>query len=127
VLPLWSNQRADTAWRGSFNEEILSDDNEHHNVSISVLLMCCLCLDQVGVVWENDCRDYLAQFQRIRQRIWTCAYTGKSNLTFEECLASEEKARALLQTVRAGFLLRSRGYEGGKWEPVAKFGGVSAP
>jgi hypothetical protein len=49
-----------------------------------------------------SCRDYLAQLAKLKQRVWTCSYTGKGNLTFEECLASEEKAKAQLQTVRAG-------------------------
>eukprot|EP00884_Botryococcus_braunii_P006907 jgi/Botrbrau1/16217/Bobra.0066s0004.1 len=59
-------------------------------------------LRPTGELFDNY-EDYLAQFGRLRQRIWTCNYTGKTNLTYEECLVSEEKARALLQTFPDAF------------------------
>ena len=40
--------------------------------------------------------DYEEFFQRTilcNSLVWSCAVTGKSNLTFEEALESEEKAR----------------------------------
>ncbi|XP_043713125.1 DDT domain-containing protein DDB_G0282237-like [Telopea speciosissima] len=39
-------------------------------------------------------RDYQAYLQRInlyRQRVWTCKVTGKTNLTYEEALVSEQR------------------------------------
>jgi len=40
--------------------------------------------------------DYGEFYQRMilcNSMVWSCAVTGKSNLTFEEALESEEKAR----------------------------------
>ncbi len=39
-------------------------------------------------------RDYIATLEQYQKPIWTCRYTGKSNLTFEEALLSEKKAGA---------------------------------
>lgn len=36
--------------------------------------------------------EYLNRINLYRQRVWTCKVTGKTNLTFEEALVSEQKA-----------------------------------
>uniref|UniRef100_A0A7N0TNB0 DDT domain-containing protein n=1 Tax=Kalanchoe fedtschenkoi TaxID=63787 RepID=A0A7N0TNB0_KALFE len=39
-----------------------------------------------------DYHQYLNRMNLYRQRLWTCKMTGKSNLTFEEALVSEQRA-----------------------------------
>ncbi|KAL9680006.1 hypothetical protein QQ045_017877 [Rhodiola kirilowii] len=39
-----------------------------------------------------DYQQYLNRMNLYRQRLWTCKMTGKSNLTFEEALVSEQRA-----------------------------------
>ena len=46
------------------------------------------------------CRDYLHALELYRQRIWTCAASGKSGLTYEEALTNESLSRSLSQPVR---------------------------
>lgn len=40
-------------------------------------------------------RDYLARWEHYRQRVWTCRYTGRTGLTYEEALLSEADATQL--------------------------------
>eukprot|EP00898_Chlorokybus_atmophyticus_P006517 jgi/Chlat1/6867/Chrsp51S09106 len=41
--------------------------------------------------------EYIRRIKLYRQRIWTCRVTGKTNLTYEEALVSENKAAAKIQ------------------------------
>ena len=38
------------------------------------------------------CSEYASRIHLYRNRVWTCKVTGKSNLTYEEALVSEQKA-----------------------------------
>ncbi|KAK1267293.1 hypothetical protein QJS04_geneDACA009058 [Acorus gramineus] len=40
----------------------------------------------------RDYREYLNRLNLYRQRSWTCKVTGKTNLTYEEALVSEQRA-----------------------------------
>lgn len=41
--------------------------------------------------------DYMNRINLYCQRVWTCKVTGKTNLTFEEALASEKQAMEKVQ------------------------------
>lgn len=43
---------------------------------------------------------YVKQLNRIRANVWSCAYTGKTGLTFEEAATSERESAELLKEVR---------------------------
>lgn len=43
------------------------------------------------------CRDYIGRVNLYRQRVWTCKATGKTNLTYEEALLSEQRANEKIQ------------------------------
>lgn len=43
--------------------------------------------------------DYVAKLRQYRSREWTCAYTGKSGLTYEEAVQSEARSATLLSKV----------------------------
>ncbi|KAL5704141.1 hypothetical protein ACHQM5_022613 [Ranunculus cassubicifolius] len=45
----------------------------------------------------KDYRDYLNRINLYRQRYWTCKITGKTNLTYEEALVSEQLATQKVQ------------------------------
>lgn len=53
------------------------------------------CLDPNLATFALRHRDYLDKINLYRQRVWSCKYTGKESLTFEEALASEEAYRRL--------------------------------
>eukprot|EP00803_Ostreobium_quekettii_P008329 evm.model.scf_1016.8 EVM.evm.TU.scf_1016.8 scf_1016:51464-51999(+) len=40
--------------------------------------------------------DYLAKMRLYQGRVWSCRYTGRTGLTYEEALREEAKATALL-------------------------------
>lgn len=42
-------------------------------------------------------RDYFERVMLTSSMVWTCAYTGKPNLTYDEALESEKEARAILR------------------------------
>lgn len=42
-------------------------------------------------------RDYFERVMLISSMVWTCAYTGKPNLTYDEAMESEKEARAILR------------------------------
>ena len=44
------------------------------------------------------CRQYADRLYHYSQREWSCKYTGKTQLTFAEAYASEEKARKALES-----------------------------
>jgi hypothetical protein len=44
-----------------------------------------------------SCRDYIGRVNLYRQRVWTCKATGKTNLTYEEALLSEQRANEKIQ------------------------------
>eukprot|EP00250_Pteridium_aquilinum_P010427 c1937_g1_i1 orf=457-2190(+) len=52
----------------------------------------------------KDYEEYLKHINLYRQRIWTCKYTGKSNLTYEEALDSEGKATERVQQFPREFM-----------------------
>ncbi len=64
---------------------------------------------------------YLDRLDCYRQRIWTCKATGTSNLTYEQALASEVKAKAL--TSRVGWW-RVWGLEKGVERKGVERGGI---
>ena len=41
--------------------------------------------------------DYIARLTLYRERVWACARTGKSNLTYEEAAISERRATATIE------------------------------
>lgn len=41
--------------------------------------------------------DYFERVMLISSMVWTCAYTGKPNLTYDEAIESEEMARLMLR------------------------------
>ncbi|KAK4416611.1 hypothetical protein Salat_2486600 [Sesamum alatum] len=43
--------------------------------------------------------EYLKRINLYRKRVWTCKATGKGNLTYEEALASEDKASKRIQNI----------------------------
>ncbi|KAG8383925.1 hypothetical protein BUALT_Bualt04G0064700 [Buddleja alternifolia] len=43
--------------------------------------------------------EYLKRINLYRKKVWTCKATGKGNLTYEEALASEEKASIRIQNI----------------------------
>uniref|UniRef100_A0A7C9A3I4 DDT domain-containing protein n=2 Tax=Opuntia streptacantha TaxID=393608 RepID=A0A7C9A3I4_OPUST len=45
----------------------------------------------------RDYRGYLKRINLYRQRVWTCKVTGKTNLTYEEALVSEQRAAEKVQ------------------------------
>ncbi|KAJ8442237.1 hypothetical protein Cgig2_005177 [Carnegiea gigantea] len=45
----------------------------------------------------KDYQEYLKRISLYRQRLWTCKVTGKSNLTYEEALISEQRAAEKVQ------------------------------
>ncbi|PIA47207.1 hypothetical protein AQUCO_01400117v1, partial [Aquilegia coerulea] len=45
----------------------------------------------------KDYQEYLNRVNLYRQRLWTCKITGKSNLTYEEALVSEQLATERVQ------------------------------
>lgn len=45
----------------------------------------------------KDYDAYLERLAELRSRSWSCAATGKSGLTYEQCLVSEQEANSLLQ------------------------------
>lgn len=55
------------------------------------------------------CRDYFERVMLISSMVWTCAYTGKPNLTYDEAMESEKEARAIIRrfprTVRGPLIL----------------------
>jgi hypothetical protein len=40
-------------------------------------------------------REYIERWEHYRQRVWTCRYTGRTGLTYEEALVSEADATHL--------------------------------
>jgi len=49
-------------------------------------------------------REYLKRISLYRQRLWTCKVTGKSNLTYEEALISEQRAAEKVQMFPEEFI-----------------------
>lgn len=45
----------------------------------------------------RDYHDYLERINLYRQRVWTCKVAGKTNLTYEEALVSEQRATEKVQ------------------------------
>jgi ATP-utilising chromatin assembly and remodelling N-terminal len=56
-------------------------------------------LRQTGEVFR-DYEMYLGSFKELRERVWSCPGTGRSNLTYEEAALEEETARRLRKQVR---------------------------
>lgn len=52
----------------------------------------------------RDYEEYLKRINLYRQRVWTCKYTGKINLTYEEALVSERKATEKVQQFPKEFM-----------------------
>ncbi|KAH6812610.1 hypothetical protein C2S51_021628 [Perilla frutescens var. frutescens] len=48
--------------------------------------------------------EYLKRVNLYRKRVWTCQYTGKDNLTYEEALVSEQKASKRIQNIPAKYV-----------------------
>ena len=44
-----------------------------------------------------NCRKFFERIILCNSLVWTCAYTGRSGLTFEEALDSEKKAKEQLE------------------------------
>lgn len=49
--------------------------------------------------FTRPCRQYLAAITRYRQRVWTCARTRASGLTYEEALSSEANLKPKVRDV----------------------------
>ncbi|KAK9095902.1 hypothetical protein Sjap_021399 [Stephania japonica] len=45
----------------------------------------------------RDYEEYLNRINLYRHRVWTCKFTGKTNLTYEEALVSEQRATEKIQ------------------------------
>ncbi|KAK9162101.1 hypothetical protein Syun_003003 [Stephania yunnanensis] len=45
----------------------------------------------------RDYKEYLNRINLYRHRVWTCKFTGKTNLTYEEALVSEQRATEKIQ------------------------------
>lgn len=52
----------------------------------------------------RDYQEYLKRINLYRQRIWTCKVTGKTNLTYEEALVSEQRAAEKVQKFPEEFI-----------------------
>lgn len=52
----------------------------------------------------KDYEEYLKHVNLYRQRVWTCKYSGKSNLTYEEALESERKTTEKVQQFPREFM-----------------------
>jgi len=50
--------------------------------------------DNGSLTWSSD---YLKQLNLYRQRVWMCKVTGKTGLTYEEALVSEQLATEKVQ------------------------------
>eukprot|EP01102_Stenamoeba_stenopodia_P003950 TRINITY_DN1408_c0_g1_i12.p1 TRINITY_DN1408_c0_g1~~TRINITY_DN1408_c0_g1_i12.p1 ORF type:complete len:708 (-),score=259.09 TRINITY_DN1408_c0_g1_i12:138-2261(-) len=53
----------------------------------------------------NTYEEYIERFEQYRQRQWTCAATGRKNLTYEEALLSEQRAELSSKSFPEHFLL----------------------
>ncbi|KAG9129258.1 hypothetical protein Leryth_006472 [Lithospermum erythrorhizon] len=54
----------------------------------------------------KDYSEYLKRLNFYRRKVWTCKFTGKSNLTYEEALVSELKASEKIQQFPKEFIGR---------------------
>lgn len=49
------------------------------------------------LIFILNCRKFFERIILCNSLVWTCAYTGRSGLTFEEALDSEKKAKEQLE------------------------------
>ena len=62
-----------------------------------------ICFNNI-IVLDTSSREYVNRINLYRQRVWTCKYTGKINLTYEEALLSEVKATEKVQQFPKEFM-----------------------